>query len=107
MNIFLTILFSVFMLCLQAQSLSSSYEELQDPDTLSGKAWSMKGETAVSFVSANIRFEKGRMPSVESKQLSWQAAAWRGEKVHTQFLIWTTRPLRQVNFEIKSLKNDQ
>lgn len=41
----------------------------------------------VSFASGSVRYAKDVVPSIN--QLSkWTATAWKGEKIHTQLLIW-------------------
>ncbi|MBK9391193.1 MAG: DUF4091 domain-containing protein [Bacteroidetes bacterium] len=47
----------------------------------------MPGEINVSFGDDNIRYPKQHVPQVSSSD--WEVSAWRGERVHTQILVWT------------------
>ena len=38
--------------------------------------------------SVDVRYERGRMPQTDDSK-EWSAAAWRGERVHGQFVLWT------------------
>lgn len=67
----------------------------------------MNMRTSLSWGSADVRFEKEKVPVLDSVQKVWHATAWRGEKVHTQLLVWTGRLLKEVNFEVDDLRDDQ
>ena len=43
----------------------------------------------VNSASDNVRYPKEKVPSVSS--VNWNVTAWKGEKVHTQILVWTKK----------------
>ena len=88
-----------------AQSKSGDfYQELGDPKPVDQGSWNLlKPGTYVSFVSADIRYDKRNAPAIFPLQTQWQTKAWKGEKVHTQFLVWATRNLQQISFEWSKL----
>jgi hypothetical protein len=78
------------------------YQELKDPDVTPTQSWSaLQEQTSISFVSTNERFAKSQVPGLIKNTLAVNLQAWRGEKVHAQFLIRTKRSLGDVSFKIK------
>ncbi|MCJ8165698.1 DUF4091 domain-containing protein [Pontibacter sp. E15-1] len=67
---------------------------------------SLKKPVNVSFASSDVRYAQGQVPEVVL-QNSWQTTAWRGEKVHTQFLIWTSREIPQLRVSLSDLKGSK
>src|SRR5688572_12000022 len=43
----------------------------------------------IGFGSTDIRYAKTSSPYITQPVMPWQAIAWKGEKVHTQLLIWS------------------
>ncbi len=98
---------------LYAQDLSFSrpgkrlYQELSNPARPDAVEWARVPEYInVSFVSDNIRFPKEKVPAV-SKTSGWNVTAWKGEKVHTQILIWTKVNIPSATFTLNDLKNEK
>ncbi|HEC44480.1 MAG TPA: DUF4091 domain-containing protein [Bacteroides sp.] len=56
----------------------------------------------VSFASDNIRYAKEKVP-LSSVQDLWEAKAWKGERVHTQILVWTGKDIPELSFQVKDL----
>lgn len=50
----------------------------------------------ISFASDDIRYEKTTPPLVAVVLTQWTITAWKGEKVHTQILIWSSKPLNKI-----------
>ncbi|MFT3945433.1 MAG: DUF6067 family protein [Agriterribacter sp.] len=71
------------------------------------ESWTrMNVPAAVSFASSNVRYAKDIMPEV-GLQNNWNTTAWRGEKVHTQLLIWTKQPLADITYTLTDLKSEK
>lgn len=88
--------------------VDGTYQELPDPKPVKQAGWSaLKPGVYVSFATANIRYDKNNAPAISPLQAQWKTKAWKGEKVHTQFLIWTTRNLKQLSFIWSKLKDDK
>lgn len=60
----------------------------------------------VSFASSNTRFARELPPKVQS-QLTWEAKAWKGEKIHTQLLIWANKSINNISVQVYDLKNNE
>lgn len=95
MKYLLVILASVIVGCQTVQKDISyskpgmnSYNELKNPDRSPVAEWAnMQGEVNIAFGDDNIRYPKERVPQLSSTE--WEVSAWKGEKVHTQILVWT------------------
>lgn len=57
----------------------------------------------ISFASSNSRFAKDLKPTV-SPTNNWETTAWKGEKIHTQILVWADRDIAKMNVSISDLK---
>jgi len=60
----------------------------------------------VSFASANTRFARELPPKVELETM-WVAKAWKGEKIHTQLLMWANKSLNDVSLQLYDLKDEK
>ena len=92
-----------------AQDLSYSkpgatyYKELPNPATTNLAEWSkVSKDINVSYGSDNIKYPKEKVP-LSSTKSNWNARAWKGEKVHTQILIWTKVNIPAVSFQVSDL----
>ena len=95
---------------LYAQDMSYSlpgknvYQEMTYPVKTPVEAWAkVKGDVNVSFASDNVRYPKEQVPLVSSEE--WSAKAWKGEKVHTQILIWTKKSIQELSCQTGDLSN--
>jgi hypothetical protein len=108
------LLFVIFLgsNALFAQDLSFSkpgkiiYQELPNPAKAPVEEWSkVASDINVSFASDNIRYPKEKVPQVSS--VEWNTTAWKGEKVHTQILVWTKKSIPELSFTTGDLVNDK
>ena len=60
----------------------------------------------VSFANSNIRFAQEQLPQV-NQQNEWKATAWRGEKVHTQILVWGNHDIAKLSVSTGDLTNEK
>jgi hypothetical protein len=109
-NIFITALcFIVNVLSAQDMSFSRQgknvYQELPNPaETPAGEWIVVKNDINVSFASDNIRYPKERVPEATSD--TWNVTAWKGEKVHTQILVWSKIKVPEVSFRTSDLESE-
>ena len=68
----------------------TTVHELSDPYPVNANVWNKvdRGLKA-SFVSIDESFLKSAAPSSTQLRTVWKGKAWRGEKVHTQVLLWS------------------
>jgi hypothetical protein len=97
---------------LYAQDLSygkpgnNYYKELQNPAKTPVEEWAkVKSDINVSFANDNVRYPKEKVPVVSSKE--WIVKAWKGEKVHTQVLVWTKTSIQLMSFVTSDLVNNK
>ena len=107
--------FIIIALCLSgnmlfAQDMSFSkpgnngYKELPNPAKTPVEAWAkVTDDVNVSFASDNVRYPKERVPAVSSRE--WAVKAWKGEKVHTQVLVWTKKAIAELNCKSEDLSD--
>ena len=106
------IILAIFFLqgfALSAQDLSYSkpgaqdYRELPNPVATNRSSWNkMTSDIKVSYASDNVKYPKEKVPEI-NLQTTWSIAAWKGEKVHTQFLIWSKKDIPAVSFQLTDL----
>jgi hypothetical protein len=97
---------------LMAQDMSYSkpgsnlYFELPNPARTPVEEWSkVKTDINVSFASDNVRYPKEKVPAVSSKELTIRA--WKGEKVHTQILVWTKKTIHDITCQSGDLSDEK
>lgn len=59
--------------------------------------------TEVSFTTSSVRFNKDTPPQIEHRT-EWKAVAWKGEKIHTQLLIWGRENIKSIKVTTTALK---
>jgi len=90
----------------QDVSLALQKAKLPDGETIN-KEWNNTAEGLnISFANSNLRFAKEIPPAV-SIQNTWNTAAWKGEKVHTQLLLWTKAKHTDISIQVSDLKDQQ
>jgi hypothetical protein len=82
------------------------YEELSNPAQFSAAEWAqVTSDINVSFADDNIRYPKEGVPQVSSDE--WIAKAWKGERVHTQILVWTKKDISSLTVTLSDLVNEK
>jgi hypothetical protein len=82
------------------------YFELANPARTPVEEWSkVASDVNVSFASDNIRYPKEKVPAVSSNELTIKA--WRGEKVHTQILVWTKKTIHELSCQPGDLSDEK
>ncbi|WP_240348026.1 DUF4091 domain-containing protein [Longitalea arenae] len=60
----------------------------------------------VGFASSSMRFKKEGAPAIK-QETAWRISAWKGEKVHTQLLIWAEKDIDNIRVVSLDLKDRQ
>jgi hypothetical protein len=96
-----------------AQDLSHSkpgkkfYTELPNPVKTNISEWQkLTDEVNVSYASDNTRYPKEKVPAV-SINVNWNTTAWKGEKVHTQILVWCKKNIPAITFHVSDLISEK
>lgn len=90
----------LFILLFLALSVAHHLSAQQQP-----AAWtSLKKPVSVSFANGDTRYAQDQVPTL-TQQNTWEATAWKGEKVHTQLLVWARREVPQVRVNVSDLKD--
>src|SRR5688500_4580137 len=68
-------------------------------------AWDkLENNINVSFASSDMRFDKKHVPQLSGTD-EWKTVSWKGEKIHSQILIWTNKNIKQVRLHVSDLVN--
>ncbi|HWJ91205.1 MAG TPA: hypothetical protein VNR87_08820, partial [Flavisolibacter sp.] len=85
---------------------SQHYQEEYTFDTVvNAAAWNT--QTAglhASFATTDELFFRTEVPVLEKETLIWNATGWKGERLNTQVLVWSTDSLNQIRFSVSNLK---
>ena len=107
----LLLIIGMFSTALIAQDLSYSspgntfYPELANPKETNAEEWAkINMPVNVSFASDNVRYPKEKVPLTSVQDL-WEAKAWKGERVHTQILVWTGKDIAELSFQVEDLSD--
>ena len=81
------------------------YSEMKNPAEPNAGEWSgLKDIVKISFADDNIRYPKEKVPGVSSD--TWNAKAWKGEKIHTQILVWSGKSISGLRVTAGDLVNE-
>lgn len=61
--------------------------------------------TYVSFVNSNIRYPQDQLPQVNQAR-KWFPVAWKGEKVFTQFVVYSNLDITNLNATVSDLTSN-
>jgi len=91
-----------------AQDVSLALQKTKLPNKENiDKQWeNIPGALNISFASSNVRFAKEIVPTVQN-QNSWTTSAWKGEKIHTQLLLWAKSNVAGVTIQLSDLKDQK
>jgi hypothetical protein len=82
----------------------SIYPEMTNPSKTPVDLWAKAShDVNVSFASDNVRYPKEQVPAVSSD--AWTVKAWKGEKVHTQILVWTKKNIAELTCQTGDLSD--
>ncbi len=86
--------------------VGKTFIEAADPLLVNKESWiGIKKGTHSGFVSDNEHFDRSSAPASSQVQNTWNQKAWKGERVHTQALIYSTVPVKNIQLEVSDLKN--
>lgn len=64
----------------------------------------MAQDPIIGFTNSNLRYTASAKPAATVKR-QWQTTAWRGEKIHTQVLVFSKKDLPQVQIKASELQD--
>ena len=86
---------------------ANDYRELPDPKPVNKASWDAVNDARlhVAFGTADTRYEKRNAPDNNGLTPTWNAKAWKGERVHTQLVLWTTTAQPAVSIQAFALED--
>ncbi|HVI46532.1 MAG TPA: glycoside hydrolase domain-containing protein [Chitinophaga sp.] len=108
-------IFGVLVLLALQQNLwaqtspASDYKELPDPKPVNKASWeAVKGnQLRAAFGTADTRYEKRNAPDANALTQSWNAKAWKGERIHTQLVVWSNTASTDLSIHTTPLQNSK
>lgn len=88
---------------------AGDYRELPDPKPVNQTSWAAvkDAQLHVAFGTADTRYEKRNAPDNSQAADSWKATAWKGERIHTQLVLWSTAAQSAVTVQASALQDDK
>lgn len=89
-----------------AQDVSLALQKKPDisPAQLASQWNKVSKNTTISFATSSRRFAQELPPGIKENE-TWATSAWKGEKVHTQLLIWTKNTINSATINVSDLKS--
>ena len=99
---FLLISFSAFA---QDASFVLQKKPNTDPANRAAKWSDVPADAYVSFAGSDTRFSQLLPPDIKLKN-QWKTTAWKGEKVHTQIVLWAKKKIDNISIQLDDLKDN-
>lgn len=91
-----------------ADTKTIQYVEPDDPHMPPDSVWdAVPPGFNLSFGSVDVSYRRTAPPNPKQLNAHWRAIGWRGERVHTQALLWTAEPLRGVRLYVSKVVDDE
>lgn len=90
----------------QDVSLALQKKPNTDPATRAVKWSAVPAQTLVSFAGSDTRFSQLLPPEI-TQTSEWKTTAWKGEKVHTQIVLWAKKKIDRVSIQVNDLKDNK
>lgn len=93
---------------LPALSPSHYQPEYEMDVSVDANAWTKeKVGMHAAFGSADQLYFRKDVPKIKNEAAAWETTGWRGERLNTQVLVWSTDTLEQVRFKVNDFKNNR
>ncbi len=109
MKTLLVIILSILLLsaCKDPKKLNVGFTEPDNPEVVETALWNnVESGLQISFGSVDERYNRDIPPDINYKN-SWEGVGWRGEKIHSQFLLWANADVKDIHFEVSELKDKE
>ena len=95
-------------LCCYAQQPSGTYTELTDTKPHdSEEVWNKQRKSVyLEWGNTDTRYRKLDVPT-GTETGTWEAKAWRGERINAQAVLWTKKVLKNVTVKVNELKKGE
>ncbi len=104
-GLFLLFIFFTFSSSSQV-IVGKKFTEAVDPLRVNEASWTgLKKGMNSGFVSVNEHFDRSSAPVAAQVSKTWNQKGWKGERVHTQALIYSTVPVKNVRLAVSDLKS--
>lgn len=92
---------------ISSQSFAQQFQELNDPNksNSTGTWTNVTKKNNLSFSTADFSYSKNIPPAIETIQPTWSQKAWKGEKIHTKLVFWSTENHEKLEITNSTLKD--
>jgi hypothetical protein len=89
------------------KKLSTEFREPENPEKADSSLWNqvISGLHA-GFASVDSRYARDLPPGIQTSG-NWNVTSWRGEMIHTQFLLWSVQDIPDIGWKFGEIKNNQ
>lgn len=88
----------------QAAFPIENYKELKNPINTDVSLWKEITKPLVSWGSTDIRYKK-EVPAMKVITKTHNISVWKGERISSQFVVWSNSSVHNLNFSISDLKS--
>ena len=109
MKTLLVIILSILLLsaCKDPEKLNVGFAEPDNPEVVETALWNnVEPGLQISFGSVDERYNRDLPPDINYTN-SWEGVGWRGEKIHSQFLLWANADVKDIHWEASELKDKE
>ncbi len=104
------ILFSVIIIlnsCQEPEKISIGFPEPENPEPLATGLWDkVQPGLHISYGSVDERYNRDSPPEINNND-SWNGVGWKGEKIHTQFLLWAEQDITNMTWHVSNLTDSK
>jgi len=91
--------------CTKPTRFDIGFKEPENPEPVNEKNWDLiSGDLQTSFASIDTSYARDMPPALSNKN-SWTGTGWKGEKIHTKILLWSSQDHASVNWQFSEFIN--
>lgn len=99
--------FLLFTTCKEPATMRVSFPEPENPEQVDLSLWQkIEPGLHISFASVDERYNRDVPPGITTSN-QWKGVGWRGEKIHTQFLLWSDKDIADISWKFSDFKDDK
>ncbi len=104
-GIYIIIILILVTGCRSEVSFVSGFDEPADPEHVPEGIWQqVPGRMHAAFGSVDIRYHKS-LPPARGLSLTWEGTGWRGERLCTKIVLWSTENAGSLHIRSGSLRD--
>ena len=91
--------------CADPTRLDIGFTEPENPEIINKGNWDLIPDNLQSsFVSIDTMYDRDTPPDI-NKKYTWTGTGWKGEKIHTKMLLWSSQDHPMTTWKFSEFKN--